>query len=138
MAGQLSGILESFRKTTEPAREQMEKWQGEFNSYARKRTEQLYRTVLASPAIFVLLLVVIAAFLGEVSKGVGNGGLREEGSGGVVVVVDGSEGEGGLSEVGAYLVVVSVADVGSKRRFEEPDISRGGSQRSFKRGPQVG
>ena len=65
MAGQLSGILESFRKTTEPAREQMEKWQGEFNSYARKRTEQLYRTVLASPAIFVLLLVVIAAFLGQ-------------------------------------------------------------------------
>ena len=65
MAGQLSGILESFRKTAEPAREQMEKWQGEFNSYARKRTEQLYRTVLASPAIFVLLLVVIAAFLGQ-------------------------------------------------------------------------
>ena len=65
MAGQLSAILESFRKTTEPAREQMEKWQGDFNSYARKRTEQLYRTVLASPAVFVLLLIVIAAFLGQ-------------------------------------------------------------------------
>ena len=65
MAGQLSAILESFRKTTEPAREQIEKWQGEFNSYARKRTEQLYRTVLASPAVFVILLIVIAAFLGQ-------------------------------------------------------------------------
>ena len=65
MAGQLSAMLESFRKKTEPARDQIEKWQGEFNSYARKRTEQLYRTVLASPAIFVLLLIVIAAFLGQ-------------------------------------------------------------------------
>ena len=65
MAGQLSAIFESFRKTTEPAREQIEKWQGEFNSYARKRTEQLYRTVLASPAVFIILLIVIAAFLGQ-------------------------------------------------------------------------
>ena len=65
MAGQLSAILESFRKTAEPAREQIEKWQGEFNSYARKRTEQLYRTVLASPAVFIILLIVIAAFLGQ-------------------------------------------------------------------------
>ena len=65
MAGQLSAMLESFRKKTEPARDQIEKWQGEFNSYARKRTEQLYRTVLASPAVFVLLLIVIAAFLGH-------------------------------------------------------------------------
>ena len=65
MAGQLSAMLESFRKKTEPARDQIEKWQGEFNSYARKRTEQLYRTVLASPAVFVLLLIVIAAFLGQ-------------------------------------------------------------------------
>ena len=53
MAGQLSAILESFRKTTEPAREQMEKWQGDFNSYARKRTEQLYRTVLALSLIHI-------------------------------------------------------------------------------------
>ncbi len=65
MAGQLSSILESFRKTTEPVREQMNKWQNDINSYARKRTEQMYRTVLASPAIFVMLLVVIAAFLGQ-------------------------------------------------------------------------
>ena len=65
MAGQLSSILESFRKTTEPVREQMNKWQKDVNSYARKRTEQMYRTVLASPAIFVMLLVVIAAFLGQ-------------------------------------------------------------------------
>ena len=65
MAGQLSAIIESFRRTTVPARNQVEKWQGEFNSYARKRTEQLYRTVLASPAVFVFLLIVIAAFLGQ-------------------------------------------------------------------------
>ena len=34
MAGQLSAMLESFRKKTEPARDQIEKWQGELNSYA--------------------------------------------------------------------------------------------------------
>ena len=61
MAGQLSALFESFRKATEPAREQVDHWQEEFSSYARKRTEQLYRTVLASPAVFVLLLIVIAA-----------------------------------------------------------------------------
>ena len=65
MAGRLSAFIESFRNTMEPAQKKVEKWQGEFNSYARKRTEQLYRTVLASPAIFVLLLVVVAAFLGQ-------------------------------------------------------------------------
>ena len=55
MAGQLSAILESFRTTTQPAREKMEEWQGEFNSYARKRTEQsVSYTHLTLPTILLV------------------------------------------------------------------------------------
>ena len=65
MAGQLSEMIESFRQTTEPVREKMDSWKESVNGYASKRTEQLYRSVLASPVIFVMLLVIIAAFLGQ-------------------------------------------------------------------------
>jgi predicted RND superfamily exporter protein len=65
MAGQLSEMIESFRRATEPVREKMDSWKQNINGYASKRTEQLYRTVLASPAIFVLLLIIIATFLGQ-------------------------------------------------------------------------
>ncbi len=65
MAGQLSEMIESFRTATEPVREKMDSWKESVNGYARKRTEQLYRSVLASPVIFVMLLVIIAAFLGQ-------------------------------------------------------------------------
>ena len=65
MAGQLSEMIESFRQATEPVREKMDSWKDSVNGYASKRTEQLYRSVLASPVIFVMLLVIIAAFLGQ-------------------------------------------------------------------------
>ncbi len=65
MAGQLSEMIESFRQATEPVREKMDSWKESINGYASKRTEQLYRSVLASPVIFVMLLVIIAAFLGQ-------------------------------------------------------------------------
>ena len=65
MAGQLSEMIESFRQATEPVREKMDSWKESINGYASKRTEQLYRSVLASPAIFVMLLIIIAAFLGQ-------------------------------------------------------------------------
>ena len=47
-------------------------------------------------------------------EGSRNGMLRHPGSGGVVVVVDGSEGGGGMVEVGADLVVVRVTQVAGK------------------------
>ena len=65
MAGQLSEMIESFRQATEPVREKMDSWKESVNGYASKRTEQLYRSVLASPVIFVMLLIIIAAFLGQ-------------------------------------------------------------------------
>ena len=65
MAGQLSAMIESFRQTTEPVRDKMDSWKESVNGYASKRTEQLYRSVLASPVIFVMPLVIIAAFLGQ-------------------------------------------------------------------------
>ncbi|MCH1443429.1 MAG: hypothetical protein L7U53_06125, partial [Candidatus Poseidoniaceae archaeon] len=65
MAGQLSEMIESFRQTTKPVREKMDSWKESINGYASKRTEQLYRSVLASPAIFVMLLIIIATFLGQ-------------------------------------------------------------------------
>lgn len=65
MAGQLSEMIESFRQATEPVREKMDSWKESINGYASKRTEQMYRSVLASPAIFVTLLIIIAAFLGQ-------------------------------------------------------------------------
>ena len=65
MAGQLSEMIESFRQATEPVRERMDSWKESVNGYASKRTEQLYRSVLASPVIFVMLLIIIAAFLGQ-------------------------------------------------------------------------
>jgi len=65
MAGQLSEMIESFRTATEPVREKMDSWKESVNGYASKRTEQLYRSVLASPVIFVMLLLIIAAFLGQ-------------------------------------------------------------------------
>ena len=65
MAGQLSERIESFRQATEPFREKLDSWKESINGYASKRTEQLYRSVLASPAIFVMLLIIIAAFLGQ-------------------------------------------------------------------------
>jgi predicted RND superfamily exporter protein len=65
MAGQLSEMIESFRTATEPVREKMDSWKKSVNGYASKRTEQLYRSVLASPVIFVMLLLIIAAFLGQ-------------------------------------------------------------------------
>ena len=65
MAGQLSEMIESFRQTTKPVREKMDSLKESINEYASKRTEQLYRSVLASPAIFVMLLIIIATFLGQ-------------------------------------------------------------------------
>lgn len=65
MAGQLSEMVESFRQASLPVREKMDSWKENINEYASKRTEQLYRSVLASPAIFVMLLIIIAAFLGQ-------------------------------------------------------------------------
>ena len=48
MAGQLSEMIESFRRTTEPVREKMDSWKESINGYASKRTEQLYRSDLHS------------------------------------------------------------------------------------------
>ena len=56
MAGQLSALLESFRTTTEPAREKMEEWQGRVQ-FVRSKA---YRTVVQNRTCFTCNLCFAA------------------------------------------------------------------------------